>query len=192
MTYNTIRSIPCQRLNFPVIIVGIVATSTRTNAAGKSIIADDDEIGSDLPEIIDARGIIRVKSKILAPRILPTDSDDCFLTIAVTVVTSSGREVPTATIVIPIILSLTCINLASALALSTSSCAPPTIPATPSTNLMIFVTITFPVGLILVSSSAFVVLSSFFVFNAERTFSKIKTTKAAKRTIDKYNNRYVK
>ena len=121
MTYNTIRSIPCQRLNFPVIIVGIVATSTTTNAAGKSIIADDDEIGSDLPEIIDARGIIRVKSKILAPRILPTDSDDCFLTIAVTVVTSSGREVPIATIVIAIIFSGTPSYVAKAVPLSTKN-----------------------------------------------------------------------
>ena len=92
-----------------------------------------------MPDTIEQSGIISVKSKTLAPIILPADNADCFLTIAVIVVTSSGSEVPTATIVTPIILSETLSHLAISLPLSTSKSAPTTIAAAPTTNLMILI-----------------------------------------------------
>ena len=76
-----------------------------------------------------------VRSKIFAPRMLPTDRADCFLMMAVTVVTSSGRDVPMATMVTPMIRSETPARRARALALSTSRSAPSTTAAAPRENL---------------------------------------------------------
>ena len=44
-------------------------------------------------------GRMIVMSMMFAPRMLPTDIEDCFLTIAVIAVTSSGSDVPMATMV---------------------------------------------------------------------------------------------
>ena len=48
---------------------------------------------------------MRVRSKMFAPMMLPTERDACFLTMAVMVVTSSGSEVPMATMVMPMMFS---------------------------------------------------------------------------------------
>lgn len=53
-------------------------------------------------------GKIKAESIIFAPIIFPTDKEDSFFRIAVTVVTSSGKDVPIATIVTEIIASLIC------------------------------------------------------------------------------------
>ena len=66
---------------------------------------------------------------------LPTDRADCFFTMAVTVVTNSGRDVPTATMVTPMIRSDTPASRAKALPLSTSRSAPSITQAAPSVNL---------------------------------------------------------
>ena len=57
----------------------------------------------------------------LAPMTLPTDMDDCFLMRDVTAVTSSGREVPMATMVTPMMASDTPQDAAMRLPLLTSS-----------------------------------------------------------------------
>ena len=50
-----------------------------------------------------------------APMMFPTDMDASFFAMAVRVVTSSGRDVPTATIVTPMMLDGTPIKRASSL-----------------------------------------------------------------------------
>ena len=74
---------------------------------------------------------------MFAPMMLPTDRDDCFLRMAVMVVTSSGSEVPMAIMVAPMMASGTPSICASAVPLSISSCAPSTMAAAPNTNLPI-------------------------------------------------------
>ena len=71
---------------------------------------------------------------MLAPMMLPTESEDSFLRMAVRVVTSSGREVPMAIIVAAMMESGTPIIFASAEPLSIRSCAPSTMVAAPSTK----------------------------------------------------------
>ncbi len=71
---------------------------------------------------------------ILAPKILPTEREDCFFTMAVMVVMSSGREVPTATMVTPMTRSEMPMNRASSLPLLTSKSAPQTMPTVPRAN----------------------------------------------------------
>ena len=65
---------------------------------------------------------------------LPTESEDSFLRMAVRVVTNSGRDVPMAIIVAAMMESGTPIICASAEPLSMSSCAPSTMAAAPSTK----------------------------------------------------------
>ena len=57
------------------------------------------------PETAEHTGRISVRSMTLAPMMLPTDMDASFLAMAVSVVTNSGRLVPMATMVTPIILA---------------------------------------------------------------------------------------
>ena len=59
--------------------------------------------GSEPPPMNAQRGRIRVISMIFAPIILPADISLFFFIIDVIAVASSGREVPTATIVTPMI-----------------------------------------------------------------------------------------
>lgn len=86
-------------------IIGNIAIQPTNKQAGKSKEAEEAAIGSGFPAQTMLTGRISVRSMIFAPRILPMDREDCFLTIAVMVVTSSGREVPTATSVTPMIRS---------------------------------------------------------------------------------------
>ena len=94
--------------------------------------------GRALPETNEQRGIIRVRSMIFAPKILPRPKLVCFLTTEVTVVTSSGRDVPMATMVAEIRASEIPKCRAISLLESTRRSEPKTIPAVPKTNLMIF------------------------------------------------------
>ena len=94
--------------------------------------------GSDPPDKNAQIGRIIVKSMMFAPIILPIDKSDCFFMIAVTVVTSSGKEVPTAIIVTPIIASETPIRCAMIVPSSTRRSAPITIPAAPTRNFTAF------------------------------------------------------
>ena len=91
-------------------------------------------MGRALPETRAQRGMIMVRSMMLAPRMLPTERAACFLTIAVMVVTSSGREVPTAMMVTPMTRSETPANRANSLPLSTRSLAPRAISAAPTAS----------------------------------------------------------
>ena len=87
------------------------------------------------PQIMEQTGIISVRSIMFAPIMLPIDRELCFLAMAVTVVTSSGREVPIATAVRLIILRST-MKILSAIRvpLSTKRFEPMTIPAVPTTK----------------------------------------------------------
>ena len=67
------------------------------------------------PETAEHTGRIMVRSMTLAPMILPTDMEASFLAMAVRVVTSSGREVPMATMVTPIMAEGTPSSRASSL-----------------------------------------------------------------------------
>ena len=131
-------------MNLPEISDGISASIQTAKQTGKSIKPACLAIGSDWPEIIEHSGIINVKSKILAPMILPKDNDDCFLLIAVIVVTSSGSDVPIAISVRDIILSDIPTASASKLPLSTSKSAPYTIAAAPTMNFVILMAISLP------------------------------------------------
>ena len=75
---------------------------------GISICAICSETGSFSPLSNVQIGKIKAESIIFAPIIFPTDKEDSFFRIAVTVVTSSGKDVPIATIVTEIIASLIC------------------------------------------------------------------------------------
>ena len=75
---------------------------------------------------------------MLAPMIFPMDKLDSFLRIAVSVVTSSGREVPTATSVTAIIRSSTPNAVAIALPPSTRNSEPITIAAAPARKIILF------------------------------------------------------
>ena len=56
------------------------------------------------PETAEQTGRIMVRSITLAPTMLPTDMEASFFAMAVRVVTSSGKEVPMATMVTPMML----------------------------------------------------------------------------------------
>ena len=84
-------------------MAGITAMAPTSRQAGRSIRAEAADTGRVWAEIRALRGRIMVRSRMFAPRMLPTDRADCFLTMAVTVVTSSGRDVPIATMVTPMI-----------------------------------------------------------------------------------------
>ena len=81
--------------------------------------------------------------KMLAPKIFPTPIEVSFLIIAVTEVTSSGKEVPSATKVTPTTLSGTPSATASREPLCTNRRAPIMILAAPKKNLHTFHTICF-------------------------------------------------
>ena len=95
--------------------------------------------GSALPETSEHSGRMTVRSMMFAPMMLPTDSSDWCLRMAVMAVTSSGSDVPTAIMVTPMMASGTPSAAASAEPLSTISCAPMTIPAVPATNFTMLV-----------------------------------------------------
>ena len=78
-----------------------------------------------------------------APIIFPTEREDCFLTMAVTVVTSSGSEVPTATMVAEITASETPLTVAISVAELTRKSAPKTMPAAPKRNFNMLTGISF-------------------------------------------------
>ena len=67
------------------------------------------------PLTAEHTGRIMVRSMTLAPMMFPTDMEASFLAMAVRVVTSSGREVPMATMVTPMMLAGTPISRASSL-----------------------------------------------------------------------------
>ena len=96
-----------------------------------------------MPLITAQRGRISVVSMMFAPMILPTESDDSFLRIAVSVVTSSGSDVPRAITVKPIIVSLMPISVAIVLPDETRNSAPNTIAAVPRTKKRTFEGISF-------------------------------------------------
>ena len=111
----------------------------------------------------------------LAPIMFPTDRDDCFLTMAVTVVTSSGREVPIATMVAEMTAWETPLTTASSVAESTRNSAPNTIPAAPRINLATLIGISF-----LTSGIFSQATDSFF---APRTLSIMATAKMGRSRI---------
>lgn len=84
--------------------MGAVKTRHMARQMGRSRVRDWGEMASGLRAIMPQRGTMRVVSMILAPRMLPTDREPCFLRMEATVVISSGREVPmamTVTLMIP-------------------------------------------------------------------------------------------
>ena len=107
---------------------------------------------------------------------LPTDIDDCFLTMAVMAVTSSGSEVPMATIVTAMMRSDTPSIWARTVPLSTSRFEPTTRHAAPRTNSARF----FRSALRLLSTTAAPsVCSSTESFFALRIFSMMNATNSA-------------
>ena len=88
-------------------------------------------------------GRIKVVSMMFAPMMLPTESEDSFLRIAVSVVTSSGRDVPRAITVKPTMVSLMPMPNAMVLPDATRNSAPKTIAAVPITKNAIFEGISF-------------------------------------------------
>ena len=118
---------------------GSIAIRQTARQTSISIFIICDDTGKDFPETTAHSGRMTVKSMILAPMIFPTDREDCFLEMAVIVVTSSGSDVPTATSVTPMTLSGIPASTASALPLSTRRSAPQTIPIVPAINFNIFI-----------------------------------------------------
>ena len=112
-------------------IVGTTATAQAAIHTGKSNTRLIFSTGSAVPLITAQRGRISVVSMMFAPMMLPTESDDSFLRIAVRVVTSSGSDVPRAITVKPIIVSLMPIPVAIVLPDETRNSAPNTIEAVP-------------------------------------------------------------
>ena len=109
-------------------------------------------------------------SIMFAPMILPTERELCFLAIAVTVVTSSGKEVPMATMVSETMRSGTPrMSDAMIVPLSTKRREPITMPAAPTTKSRIFLMI------LLRSVGAFSTVPEPSSLRASETFSKIKT-----------------
>lgn len=139
--YTASRTAPCHLRNRDEIIAGITAIHPTKKQAGRSKAAEFADTGSSLPDINELKGRISDRSRILAPRIFPTERSDCLLAIAVSVVTSSGKDVPTAMTVTPIMRSDTPAYRARVLSFSTGSCAPITIPIYPAANFRMFCTI---------------------------------------------------
>ena len=115
------------------------------------------------------------KSIMFAPIIFPTERLDSFFLIAVIVVTSSGSDVPIATIVTAITLSGTPRAVAIAEPPSIKKLEPSTIPAAPTTNNTIFLMISF---LVTISFS-----SAFFCDFADKTLITINMMKTIIRTV---------
>ena len=88
--------------------MGNNATTDTKIHTGISINAICVETGRLFPPSNVHTGRINAESIMFAPTIFPTDKEDSFLMIAVTVVTNYGREVPIATIVTDMISSLIC------------------------------------------------------------------------------------
>ena len=82
--------------------------------------------GRGCPFITAHRGRISVVSIIFAPMTFPTERELSFLRIAVSVVTNSGKDVPRAMTVKPIIVSLIPIPEAIVFADETRNSAPKT------------------------------------------------------------------
>ena len=76
--------------------MGTRARQEMPRHTGRSICRAEADTGMGRPETREQMGSTRDMSMMLAPMILPTDRPDSFLTMEVMVVTSSGREVPTA------------------------------------------------------------------------------------------------
>ena len=169
-------------------------------------------MGSLPPEIIAQTGRIKQRSMTFAPIILPMDKSCFFLIIDVTVVTSSGSDVPIATRVIATILSGTPIYPASLLPKVTRCCAPPTINAVPRIKKIMLFAMSFVFCFLAAKASVFVLSSVafpdsaglpcapreavfgplstilFFVpsFFPSMMFYVINTTNTTRRIIDKY------
>ena len=134
---------PCHFLNLPWIMVGIIATAQAAIHTGKSNTRLTASTGSASAFITAHKGSIRVASMMFAPMMLPTESEFSFFLIAVKVVTSSGKEVPSAITVNPIMVSLMPIPDAMVLPEETKNSAPSTMPIVPKTNQSIFLGISF-------------------------------------------------
>ena len=126
---------PCQRYILPLISGGTTASSVMPKHTGMSSTYDCSAIVSLPSETMLHMGKIIARSIMFAPMILPMDIEDSFLRIAVSVVISSGRLVPIATIVTPIIAEGTPSKSASSLPYLISSFEPTTIAAMPMTNI---------------------------------------------------------
>ena len=79
--------------------------TTTSRQTGMSSVMLCCEMGSFSADTRSHSGRIRHRSMMFAPMMLPAERLDCFLMMEVTVVTSSGREVPTATSVTAMMLS---------------------------------------------------------------------------------------
>ena len=99
---------PCHLLVFPIIKVGIHSISITNNVTGTStkseafipfIIFDVGKLNGDI--VIDNPDT-RTTLKKFAPTMFPSDKLLCPLIIEVMAVDSSGKDVPSANIVIPI------------------------------------------------------------------------------------------
>ena len=108
-------------------MVGITATAEARIQTGKSKMRLILSTGRACPLITAHKGRISVVSIMLAPTILPTESEFSFLRMAVRVVTSSGSEVPSAITVKPIMVSLIPMLVAMVLPEETRNSAPKTI-----------------------------------------------------------------
>ena len=148
-------------------------------AAGKSRIATFLVTGRGEAFIIAQIGSISVKSIIFAPIIFPTERDICFFDIAVSVVMSSGRDVPIARIVMEMILSEMPIAEARKVALSTRRSAPIAIAAAPRINLTEFISTSFFVH----SGRLSLFLDIFVCLIAVLMLSYVATAKIANRSI---------
>ena len=119
-------------------MVGTIATAQAAIQTGKSKTRLTLSTGSGFPLITAHKGSIKVVSIIFAPMIFPTESEFSFFLIAVSVVTSSGNDVPRAITVKPIIVSLIPIPAAMVLPEETRNSAPKTIEAVPMMKKIFF------------------------------------------------------
>ena len=110
--------------------------------------------GRGCPFITAHRGRISVVSIIFAPMTFPTERELSFLRIGVCVVTSSGKEVPRAMTVKPIIVSLIPIPEAIVLPDETRNSAPKTMDAVPRRKRMTLTGISCLLCVSTVSSAA--------------------------------------
>ena len=130
-------------MNFPRSSIGMTAIIKSPIQTGISRKRFCGQAVSPSPETSEQIGSIIAKSIKFAPIIFPTDSEDCFFITALIVVTSSGSEVPTATIVAEITASETPLAAAISVAESTRKSAPITIPAAPIINFTMLSGISF-------------------------------------------------
>ena len=158
-------------------MTAMAATSAHIGISRYTVCCTDcSAMWSPSPEISAHSGRMIVISMIFAPRMLPTDIDDCFLTMAVMAVTSSGSEVPMATIVTAMMRSDTPSSWARTVPLSTSRFEPTTRHAAPTANSTRF----FRSALRLLSTTAAPsVCSSAESFFALRMFSMMNATNSA-------------